>query len=270
MEQVYLDVKRQRKNLLLGLVAAIAAVNAVVLLTVGSDIESHVGDLSRIGTIGSAVVMSFIVVARQKVSGLFGRAYLSLAIGLLLWLVAESIWAYYEIGLAIETPFPSIADAVWIASYGPFAYHIFTTSKFFGKGVKKSSMIIVSIAAAMFLAFYIQAIVSVSELEGAEALTSFAISIAYPVFDVMLIVPAVLMVTNAGRGQLTSIPWIFIGWILMATADSLLGITAVTNFTGEIFHITMTYNATYLFFLAGLIWYNKQFIVDDKQLANRM
>jgi hypothetical protein len=75
------------------------------------------------------------------------------------------------------------------------------------------------------------------------------------------------MVTNAGKGQLTSIPWIFVGWILMAIADSLLGITAVTNFTGEVFHITMTYNATYLCFTAGLLWYNKLFIIDEKRLA---
>lgn len=264
--QSFFEIKRQRRNLVLGLIAAITVVNGAVFFTAGSDVETLVGDLSRIATIGSAVVMSFIIISRQKVSGLFGRAYLSLAIGLALWLAAEVIWAYYEIGLAIETPFPSIADAVWIASYGPFAYHIFSTSKFFGKGVKKSTIIIVAFAAAMFLAFYVQAIASVSELEGSEALASFAISVAYPVFDVMLIVPAVLMVTNAGRGQLTSIPWIFIGWILMATADSLLGITAVTNFTGEIFHITMTYNATYLCFLAGLIWYNKQFILKEKDL----
>jgi hypothetical protein len=53
----------------------------------------------------------------------------------------------------------------------------------------------------------------------------------------------------------------------MAIADSLLGITAVTNFTGEVFHITMTYNATYLCFTAGLLWYNKLFIIDEKRLA---
>jgi len=266
MEQAYLNIKKQRRNLVLGLIAAIVAINGAVFFTADSDMAALVGDLSRVATVGSAVGMSFIIVSKQRVSGLFGRAYLSLAIGLALWLAAETIWAYYELGLAIESPFPSIADAFWIASYAPFAYHIFSTAKFFGKGVKKAVMIIVSIAAALYLAFYIQAIVSVSELDGDGALESLAISVAYPVLDVMLIVPAVLMVTNAGKGQLTSIPWIFIGWILMVTADSLLGITAVTNFTGEIFHITMTYNATYLCFLAGLIWYNKQFIINSKGL----
>jgi hypothetical protein len=267
MQQSTLNIAKERRNLIVGLLAAVIVVNAIVFLTHGTEIEQYIGDLSRVGTIGSAVILSLIVVKRQKFSGLFGRAYAALAIALALWLVAESIWAYYEIGLGIETPFPSLADLFWIAAYIPLGYHVFSTARFFGKGIKKHTVLIVSAAGALFLYFYIQAIVGVSELEGPDALVSLAISIAYPVFDVILIVPAVLMVTNAGKGQLTSIPWIFIAWILLVIADSLLGITAVTGFTGEVFHITMTYNAAYLFFTAGLLWYNKLFIIDEKKLT---
>lgn len=266
-QQVYIELKRQRRNLVLGLIAAIVVIDGTVLFTVGSEMETFVADLSRISTISAAAVLSLVVVGRQKVSGLFGKAYASLAAALILWVAAESIWGYYELGLGVETPFPSIADAFWLSAYGPFGYHVFTTARFFGKGVKKSTIVIVGVAAALFLAFYVQAIADVFALEGPEALPSLAISIAYPVLDAMLIVPAVLMVMNAGRGQLTSIPWIFIGFVLLVIADSLLGITAVTSFTGELFHITMTYNAAYLCFMAGLVWYNRQFIPDEKKLV---
>jgi hypothetical protein len=269
-QQVFVDLKRARRNLLIGLIAAIVGINTGVLFTVGSDMETAFSDISRIGTIGAAAALSVVVVSRQKASGLFGRAYVALAIGLISWVAAESIWGYYELVLGIETPFPSIADAFWLFAYLPIGYHMFSTAKFFGKGVKKSTVVLVVVAAAMFLAFYIQEIVNVSELEGTEALTAFAISIAYPIFDAILIVPAVLMVTNAGRGQLTSIPWIFVAMILLIVADSLLGLTQVTNFTGALFHITMTYNASYLCFMAGLIWYNKQFIHDEKRLKKMM
>lgn len=265
-QQSYLEIKRQRRNLVLGLIAAIVAIDGAVLFTAGSEMETLVGDISRIGTISAAAVLSLIIVGRQKVGGLFGRAYTALAAGLVLWVIAESTWGYYELGLGVETPFPSLADVFWLSAYGPIGYHLFSTAKFFGKGVKKSTIVIVGVAAAMFLSFYVQALVSVSELEGAEALTALAISIAYPVFDAVLIVPAVLMITNAGRGQLTSIPWIFVAIILLIIADSLLGLTQVTNFMGELFHITMIYNASYLCFMAGLLWYNRQFILDEKRL----
>lgn len=266
-QQTFLNIAKERRKLVIGLAICIFAIDGLVFSTSGSDIEIFVGDLSRIGTISAAAILSLIVVVRQKTSGLFGRAYASLAASLLLWVVAESIWGYYELGLGVETPFPSIADAFWLSAYGPLGYHLFSTAKFFGKGVKKSTIVIVTTAAALFLAFYVQAIAEIFALEGPEALPSLAISIAYPVLDVILIVPAVLMITNAGRGQLTSIPWIFVGWVLLVIADSLLGITAVTNFTGEVFHITMTYNAAYLCFMAGLVWYNRQFIPDAGKLA---
>ena len=45
---------------------------------------------------------------------------LSLTIGLTLWTLAELTWTYYQLGLHIENPFPSLADSFWLAGY-PFA-----------------------------------------------------------------------------------------------------------------------------------------------------
>lgn len=269
-QQGYLEIKKQRKYLILGLLVAIAAINATVFLTAGSEIEYYISDLSRISTIGAAAVLSLVVVIRQGIRGLFGRAYAMLAAGLILWVVAESIWAYHELVLGQETPFPSIADAFWLAAYGPIGYHMFSTAKFFGRGIKKPVVILVTAAAIIFSYFYLQAVVDISTLEGSDALTAVGISIAYPVFDAILLVPAILIITNAGRGQLTSIPWIFVAMLLLIIADSLLGLSAVADFAGQTFHITWIYNASYLCFMVGLLWYNKQFIFNAKRTAKLM
>jgi hypothetical protein len=270
MQQSIVDIAKERRNLVIALLTSMIIVNTIVFLTAGSDSGRYIGDITRVGSIGSALAISLIIVGRQGLGGLFGKAYAALAIALALWLVAESTWAYYELILGVESPFPSLADAFWLGAYAPFAYHVFSTAKFFGKGVKKRTALIVSAAGIIFLYFYIQAIVGVADLQAPDSLMPLAISIAYPLLDTILIIPAVLMVSNAGRGQLTSIPWIFVAWILLVIADSLLGITAVTGFTGETFHITMAYNASYLCFTAGLIWYNRLFIMSDKRLANDM
>ena len=269
-QQGYVEIKKQRKYLIVGLLVAVAAIDAIVLFTAGSEFEYYVSDLSRISTIGAAAILSLVVVIRQGIHGLFGKAYVMLAAGLILWAAAESIWAYYELVLAQETPFPSPADAFWLAAYGPIGYHMFSTSKFFGRGIKKHVVFMVTAAAIIFSYFYLQAIVDVSTLEGSEAMTAVGISIAYPVFDAIVLVPAILMITNAGRGQLTSIPWIFVAMLLLVVADSLLGLTAVVDFAGQTFHITMIYNASYLCFMAGLLWYNKQFIFNAKKTAKIM
>lgn len=266
-QQAYLEIKKQRKYLILGLIATVAVINSAVFVSAGSDFEYFVSDLSRIGTIGTAVVLSLIVVRRQGVSGLFGKAYVTLAAGLILWLIAESIWGYYELVIGEETPFPSIADAFWLSAYGAIGYHMFSTFRFFGNGIKKPTIIVVAVAATIFSYFYLQAVIDVSTLEGADAIFGVGISIAYPILDAIVLVPAILIITNAGRGQLTSIPWIFVAMLLLVIADSLLGLTAVVDFAGQTFHITMIYNASYLCFMAGLFWYNKQFIFNEKKLV---
>lgn len=264
-QETQLEIRKQRTHIIIGLLAAMAIVNALVFFTVGTKFELLVSDLSRIGTVGSAVAMSLVVIARQKVSGLFGRTYAALAVGLVLWLAAESVWAYYELGLNSERPFPSIADALWIAGYGPFMYHLYGTSRFFGKGVKKYSVVIVTAGVAAFMVFSLNAIIAVFDLSDPETPLPLAISMMYPIFDAACVIPSVLMVTNAGRGQLTSIPWIFVAVILFVVGDSLLGMTLVIE-TADVYHITMILNAGYLCVTAGLIWYNRMFIISDKKL----
>lgn len=107
-------------------------------------------------------------------------------------------------------------------------------SRFYGRGTKRKTIIIVGAGVAIFSGIYIFSLSGASELGGgADAIEGLAISIAYPVMDAILFVPAIIIVLNAGRGLLTSIPWIFISWIFLGLADTILGFTAVQNFQGN-------------------------------------
>ena len=85
--------------------------------------------------------------------------------GLILWVVAESIWAYNELALGQETPFPSIADAFG-SSIRTYWLPYVQSTKFFGRGIKKPVVIAVTTAAIIFSYFYLQAVVDISTLEG--------------------------------------------------------------------------------------------------------
>lgn len=259
-------IRSTRRNLVLSLIASAVAVNLIVLATADSDLVIVSSDLSRIFTIGAAMIVSFIVVARQGVAGIFGRAYLALAIGVALWFAAEFTWGYYEIVLAIETPFPSLADAFWLSAYLFIGYHLFRMAKFYGSGTKKYTVAIVAAGIAIFSGLYVSELVAISDLESEEALAGLAISMAYPIMDAVLFLPAIVIVLNSGRGYLTSIPWIFIGWIILGIGDTLLGVTAVQNFEGDLFLINSFYTVAYLCFTAGIWWYNRYFVFDEKKL----
>jgi hypothetical protein len=263
------EIKRGRKNLVAALVGAIIAINIIVLATSQSDAIVVTSDLSRILTVGAAAVISIIVVARQNVTGIFGRAYLALAAGLVLWVAAESTWGYYELVLQIERPFPSIADALWLSAYGPIGFHLFSMARFYGRGVGKYKVAAVIAGMSVFVGLYITELAGVSELQGEGAELAIAISIAYPLLDTALFMPAILIVLNSGKGYLTSIPWIFIGWMALGVADTLLGIAQVQNFDGDLFMINAFYVIAYLAMAAGLWWYNRFFIFDKAKLGKK-
>ncbi len=266
-----INIGKERKKYFAGLIIAVAAINGFVTLIMESEVNFIYYDLLRIGTIASAMIISFVVFGKQGGGGLFGRAYTGLAIGLTMWFIAESIWGYYEIVLGEESPFPSPADAFWLGAYGGLLYYMFLLYRFFGKGLNKYAVAGVIIAIAVVAFAYLQFLISISiPPEGEEGNDDFVlplvISVMYPVLDFILLIPAILIVFNSGRGYLTSIPWIFVSLILTAIADILLGLTAVTGFQDYEAMINMIYNSAYLCMAAGLLWYLRFFISGQKQI----
>lgn len=263
-------MKKAQRNLLVGFIAVILAVNSIILLSGDVQTMNYIGDISVPVLAAIATGFAIIVVYRQKANGVFGRAYVALAAGLVFYLIAELLWAYYSIGLGVEVPFPSMADAFWLAAYAPFGYGLFTLSKLYTYGNHKKtnkSLIIMTIAIAGFAVYYVTQLISVSDLSSSEGMAAMVISIAYPILDSILIIPALLAVMSAGRGYLTAIPWIFVSWIFTAIADGLFGFTAVSSIGLEFPIWNLFYNAAYLSMAVGLLWHNKYMILDKKQKA---
>ena len=278
-KSLLVSTRETRTKMLLALTGSILAINGLVLLFGGWQFDGAsdasgialAPDISRIATITFAMVASLVVVSRQKSGGLFGRAFLSLAIGLVLWFAAEATWGYYRGIMQVDKPFPSIADALWLAGYGPLGYHLFSLSRFYAKRTEKIKVALVTAIAALVSFIIVQNIIAASELSSPDAFVSLGISIAYPVLDMLLIITTVLVVMNAGKGMLTAIPWIFISYLFVAVSDISLGFIAVDSLPGDLVQIGLyltntSYNRAYLFMAAGLLWHNRFFILDKKKM----
>jgi hypothetical protein len=259
------SLNKQRKTVVIGLIAAIAIANFILLAAPSIEEQNLYGNIIRPITACASMAFGIIVVYRQGVDGIFGRAFVSLAAGVSLWAIAELIWAYNAIVLGIQVPFPSIADVLWLAGYVPLGFHLFSTSRFYGVALRKRSTFAVAVTVAAFSSVYIYGLIASSELSGPDAALSMAITVAYPVLDAIIVVPAVLCVLNSGKGELTAIPWIFISCILTVIADAMFGYTIVTNIAGDTQIWNFVYNGAYLFMAAGLYWHNKYFIIDNRK-----
>jgi hypothetical protein len=193
-----------------------------------------------------------------------------------LWFVAEITWTYFEIGLKIDTPFPSVADVFWLAGYGFFAYHLYRIYKFVGKNtVRQTAGLIVSITTAIALGYLVNLIIGVSEISYSQELKAdevilMLVSISYPILDGVLLVPAILILWSIRKGKLVVTHWMLIAlsMILVAIADSGFGYIAVSNISSvqEADWIwDILYNAGYLSIAFALIWYNRFFVFDEKK-----
>ena len=65
--------------------------------------------------------------------------------------------------------------------------------------------------------------------------------------------------------KLTSIPWIFIAFLIIAVGDSGLGYIQST----EILYTHILYICGYIVMAAGLFWHNQFFVFDEKRVLKR-
>lgn len=193
-----------------------------------------------------------------------------------MWLAAEITWTYFEIGLKIDTPFPSVADVFWLTGYGFFAYHLYGIYKFVGKNtVKQTAVLIVSITTAIALGYLVSLMIAVSEVSNgqeqkADEVVLTLVSISYPILDGVLLVPAILILWSIRYGKLVVTHWMLIAlsMIFVAIADSGFGYMAVSNINSvqEVDWIwDILYNAGYLSIAFALVWYNRFFIFNKKK-----
>ena len=110
-QKLYFDTKSVRNNIICILIGSIVFTSVLIILS-PDDKKVILCDIIEPLAAAIAVGLSVLVIYRQKTDGLIGKAYTFLGVGLVLFLIAEIIWSYYEIALEIEHPFPSIADGI--------------------------------------------------------------------------------------------------------------------------------------------------------------
>lgn len=249
-----------RKKLLLTITLSVAATSLLVIMSGESRLlfTNWTVNTSAAASLAMAAVVAF----RQGAGGLYGKALVALAAGIALWLAAELLWTYYELGLGIETPFPSLADAFWLAGYAPLAYYLFKIYGFFGRG-KPVVAAFLSGLYAVFVAYLVMLIVPGAD----EDPVALAVSIAYPIVDGALVIPSLLVLSNLKKGKFTSTPWMLMSsaLLMVVMADSGFAYYTATNLEGQIWVWDLLFNASYVTMAATLFWHNRFFIFDKKK-----
>ncbi|MFI5407266.1 MAG: hypothetical protein ACHQ1D_12250, partial [Nitrososphaerales archaeon] len=120
-----MEILLELRYVILTLVGFIILVNAFIFLSSTSTRVIYTNFTINV-TAAIALCAAIIVLFRQiRVHSQYSKTFGFLVVGLGLWFTAEIIWTYYQLGLGVETPFPSLADVFWLAGYAPLTYHLY-------------------------------------------------------------------------------------------------------------------------------------------------
>jgi branched-chain amino acid transport system substrate-binding protein len=279
-------IRLTRKSLFLGLVLAIIISDSFIYF---AEIKTKAFYSSWIISINAstAAALAIFVVYRHLQQRRYNpqghhhsKSHVALAIGLSLWLCADLIWAIYEIVLEIVPPVPSAADFVWLSAYGFLAYYLYRTYIEFHKRFNFNTRILVAsiIGCGIFLTYIITLTSSLSVLSSPRGIAMFAVIIAYPIMDAVLMVPAIVILVNFRKEPLWFTPWICesLGLFLMAISDSWFAVVVLISILEQFWLSATFFAAHYLVIAAGLLWYVKFLLthtqpsVDERSRLEKM
>lgn len=247
------------------LVGAIIVSNSFIVFS-NQDSRDFFTNWSIITAASAALslsIMAVITAYKRRIDRFFVYAQIIFTVGLALWLVAEVTWAYYQLVLEIGTPFPSSADAFWLSGYGFFTYFMFRIYNFINKGNEKFIAVLVSLATAIILGYILNLTFGIADLLSAqEGSVAWLISIAYPILDGILLVPAVLILWSLRGKNVASANWslLALSIVLVTVGDIGFGYSAVIDKAGKEEWIwDLFYNSSYLAMAAAFFLQSKVF-----------
>lgn len=260
-----------RRKMFFGLVGAAIVCTALTFSPPLNGDRSVYSNILAVVASGAAFAFSIQVIYRQKVRGLIPQLYTSLGLALGLWFTAEAIWAYYEIGLVIETPFPSLADAFWLAGYIPFFYFLIGILKNF-LGLPKPMILPILFASSLgfvMLGNILWQLYQTADLSNQDGIISYIIGSAYPVADMLLLVPAVATFIQLRKGWLTFTPWAFIiiAIFVFIVADTGFAYSTLSDGMADVVWVwNPLYNIGDIAIAISLLWHREFFTINEKKL----
>ena len=260
-----MEILLELRYVILILVGFIILVNAFIFLSSTSTRVIYT-NLTINVTAVTALCASIIVLVRQiRVHSEYSKTFGFLTVGLGLWFTAEITWTYYQLGLGVETPFPSLADVFWLAGYVPLTYHLYRIYDMVTiKVTDRDTMIVISAIVAAILAFLLYLVFSLSVQP--QDMLGLIINLTYPVLDAMLLIPAIVILWSFRRGEPAYTHWVMISLFIIFVTVADIGFDYALavdedSASQQEWVWDMFYNAGYLSIAGALFWYSRYLVL---------
>jgi ABC-type branched-subunit amino acid transport system substrate-binding protein len=240
----------------LGVIITIVIGNSFIIL---ADSDSKLIYSNWILIINSLIAagLSAMILFKDKDTNEGDKTNIFLTLGLVFWLIANMIWAYYEIVLDIVSPVPSLADLFLLSAYGFLIYRLIVIYRNLGHVTNKKILFLIISGTGLFLIYILNLTLELTELSNFRGLMLFIVTIAYPTLNSVLTVLALMILIGIKKEEHHFIPWIceLVGFLAIVVGDSWFAIIVLTAFVEQIWMSALLLSAHYLLIAGGLIWY---------------
>lgn len=213
-------MSRSRLCLVCGLCGVAFVVFAAWLIG-GWGGPSTVLAVSDVGSVLAGVTaVTCAAVTARRCRGRQRRAWTALTVALASWLFGDAVWAYYELVLRIGTaPFPSPADAGYLLfTVAACVALVLLPIGSVGQSQPRLLLDGLMVGVSLFVIFWTVGLDDVFH-RGDESPFAFAVSVAYPIGDLVLLTVALLILTRARPGQRAVVTVFTVAMGVMAVAD---------------------------------------------------
>ena len=205
-------------------VVVVTTVWTVVLLAVGDPVQAQL--ISNTGLVASPLAAGVAAIFRSRSSvGQVRRFWLLLGAAALSWGLGQAVWTWYESILGRDVPFPSLADVGYLAM-PPLAAAALMSLPLSAPtlaGRVRTVLDGLTVAAALLMSSWILVLEQIFRASSDSQLLAQAISLAYPIGDVVVITIVVYtaLQVRQNRSRLpVSLPLVGTGLVAFAVADS--------------------------------------------------
>lgn len=153
------------------------------------------------------------------------------------WTVGQAILAWHQLVLEVSAPFPSAADAFFVAGYpamvAAFVTFVWTWVATGLVGTTRSHAALGTAIGVPFIGLAVVVLRPVIAARGTPLAT--AINIAYPAFDILALAPTVVLLRIAARFAGGALFWVWAltstGIVFLVAGDLLYGWFSLLQFT---------------------------------------
>jgi hypothetical protein len=273
-DEIYYRMKSQAKSTLLAIIipSCIAILLFYILTYFHPDIFPLLNGLPGVIILSGSVIVVTKLLFHTKLERSEIQKFRPLILGIVCFLIGETLYFYQQFFLQIEIPYPSVADVPYLLANLIFSY--FLISCVFSLINRKSlnPLPIILVSPVAILPIYLIFSSAYDLASNVSTVIEFTVNALYYIFDALMLVTAMILILNLKKYDPFIFHWICItvGLILLVIGD--VGYTYFSIISESLIEEyewlwSIVYAIGYLFLGIAIYWFDRiKNTLEDKRI----